>query len=160
VIVHAMENPLDCAPLPDQIRPGNKVVLMTGDRFTDGMLGRWHGFGFKFLDYLNWLGVRDEDVTLVYAPGSHPTPAWRERLGPALLQRVRAIWMPSRVATSSNRAPNPWPVPWSAAKSTCAQSRSSTPPAACWNGAKFSSSATASPPHGHRPGLCLLHEQF
>ena len=90
-IVHAMENPLDCAPLPDQIRPGNKVVLMTGDRFTDEMLGRWHGFGFKFLDYLNRLGVRDEDVTLVYAPGSHPTQVWRERLGPDLLQRVRAI---------------------------------------------------------------------
>jgi len=90
-IVDAMENPLACAPLPDQIKPRSKVVLLTGDRFTDEMLGRWHGLGFNFLDYLNRLGVRDEDVTLVYAPGSHASPAWRERLGPELLQRVRAI---------------------------------------------------------------------
>ncbi|MEZ4621877.1 MAG: lactate racemase domain-containing protein [Caldilineaceae bacterium] len=90
-IVDAMESPLGCAPLAEQIRPRSKVVLLTGDRFTDEMLGRWHGFGFHFLDYLNRLGVRDEDVTLVYAPGSHPSPAWRERLGADLLQRVRAI---------------------------------------------------------------------
>jgi nickel-dependent lactate racemase len=67
------------------------VALLTGDRFTDQMLGPWLGLGFKLLDYFNRLGVRDEDVTLVYAPGSHPSPRWQERLGPELLGRVRAI---------------------------------------------------------------------
>jgi nickel-dependent lactate racemase len=67
------------------------VALLTGDRFTDQMLGPWGGLGNKLLDYLNRLGIRDEDVTLVYAPGSHPSPHWRERLGPELLDRVRAI---------------------------------------------------------------------
>ena len=64
---------------------------MTGDRFTDQMLGEWNHLGLKLLDYLNRLGVRDDDVTLVYAPGSHPSPRWREKLGPELLDRVRAI---------------------------------------------------------------------
>ena len=80
-IVHAMENPIDCAPIQASLKPGNKVVVMTGDRFTDEMLGARGGLGFKLLDYLNGLGIKDEDVTLVYAPGSHPTPKWKERLG-------------------------------------------------------------------------------
>jgi nickel-dependent lactate racemase len=67
------------------------VVLLTGDRFTDEMLGARGGLGFKFLDYLNRLGIKDDDVTLVYAPGSHPTPHWQARLGKELLGRVRAI---------------------------------------------------------------------
>jgi hypothetical protein len=64
---------------------------LTGDRFTDQMLGEWNRFGVKLLDYFNRLGVRDEDVALVYAPGSHPSPHWREKLGPELLSRVRAV---------------------------------------------------------------------
>jgi nickel-dependent lactate racemase len=90
-IVAAMENPIGCPPIPDMLKPRNKVALMTGDRFTDQMLGSWHGLGHKLLDYLNKLGVRDEDITLVYAPGSHPSPRWREKLGRDLLRRVRAI---------------------------------------------------------------------
>ena len=90
-IVAAMENPIGTPPLAELVKPGNKVVLLTGDRFTDQMLGSRYGFGFNFLDYLNRLGIQDEDVTLVYAPGSHPTPRWREQLGKELLGRVRAI---------------------------------------------------------------------
>lgn len=90
-IVDAMENPIGCAPITDTLKPGSNVVLLTGDRFTDQMLGPHAGFGMKFLDYLNRLGVRDKDVTLVYAPGSHPSPMWQERLGKELLGRVRAI---------------------------------------------------------------------
>lgn len=90
-IVNAMENPIDCAPIQESLKAGYKVVVMTGDRFTDEMLGVRGGLGFKLLDYLNSLGIKDEDVTLVYAPGSHPTPHWKERLGKDLLSRVRAI---------------------------------------------------------------------
>lgn len=87
----ALENPIDCAPIADGLRPGNRVVVMTGDRFTDEMLGERDGLGHKLLDYLNGLGVPDRDVTFVYAPGSHPTPQWRQRLGPSLMDRVRCI---------------------------------------------------------------------
>lgn len=90
-IVAALENPIDCSPLAEMLRPGSTVALLTGDRFTDQMLGPRYGFGFKFLDYLNRLGIQDEDVTLVYAPGSHPSPQWQEKFGPTLLNRVRAI---------------------------------------------------------------------
>jgi nickel-dependent lactate racemase len=90
-IVEAMEHPIGCAPLPETLKPRSKVVVLTGDRFTDQMLGVRDRLGMSLLDYLNRLGVRDEDVTLVYAPGSHPSPRWRETLGPELLGRVRAI---------------------------------------------------------------------
>ena len=90
-IVTAMENPIGTPPLAEMLKPGSTVALLTGDRFTDQMLGDRFGFGFKFLDYLNRLGVKDEDVTLVYAPGSHPSPQWQEKFGKSLLNRVRAI---------------------------------------------------------------------
>jgi nickel-dependent lactate racemase len=90
-IVEALEHPIGCPPISETLRPGSTVAVMTGDRFTDQMLGVRDGLGMKLLDYLNRLGVRDEDVTLVYAPGSHPSPRWRETLGPELLGRVRAI---------------------------------------------------------------------
>jgi nickel-dependent lactate racemase len=90
-VVAALENPIDAAPLSESLKPGQKVVVMTGDRFTDEMIGVRGGLGFKLLDYLNRLGIRDEDVTLVYAPGSHPSPQWQQRLGKDLLSRVRAI---------------------------------------------------------------------
>lgn len=90
-IVRAMENPIGTLPISETLKPGSKVAVMTGDRFTDQMLGTGSGMGFKLLDYLNKLGIKDEDVTLVYAPGSHPSPRWKEILGSELLQRVRAI---------------------------------------------------------------------
>ena len=90
-IVAALENPIGCAPLSQMLKPGSHVALLTGDRFTDAMLGTRDGLSLKLLDYLNRLGIRDEDVTLVYAPGSHPSPAWREVLGQPLLRRIRAI---------------------------------------------------------------------
>ena len=90
-IVKALENPIDAPPIADALKPRSKVVLMTGDRFTDIILGARDGLGMKLLDYLNRLGVKDEDVTLVYAPGSHPSPTWQEKLGKELRGRVRAI---------------------------------------------------------------------
>jgi nickel-dependent lactate racemase len=87
----ALENPIGRPPLAEMLRPRSKVALLTGDRFTDELLGARGGLGHPLLDYLNGLGVRDEDVTLVYAPGSHPTPHWRERMGPSLLQRIKAV---------------------------------------------------------------------
>ena len=90
-IVNSLESPIGCDPLPEMLKPRSKVVLITGDRFTDLMLGSRDGLGLKLLDYLNHLGVRDEDVTLVYAPGSHDSPSWKEKIGPELMDRVRTI---------------------------------------------------------------------
>jgi len=38
-IVNAMESPIGCDPLPEMLKPRSKVALITGDRFTDLMLG-------------------------------------------------------------------------------------------------------------------------
>jgi nickel-dependent lactate racemase len=90
-IVEALEAPIGVPPLSEQVRPGMKVALLTGDRITDVMLGVRDGVGPRVLDHLNRLGIRDEDVTLVHAGGSHYNPDWQDRFGEALLGRVRAI---------------------------------------------------------------------
>ncbi len=90
-IVEALEAPLGVPPLSEQLRPGMTVALLTGDRITDVMLGTRDGVGLRLLDHLNRLGIRDEDVTLVHAGGSHYNPDWQARFGEALCGRVRAI---------------------------------------------------------------------
>jgi nickel-dependent lactate racemase len=70
------------------VRPGDRVALLTGDRMTDRMLGSRDGLGHVLLDYLNRAGVPDRDVTLVFAPGTHPHRNADEKLGPRLIGRV------------------------------------------------------------------------
>lgn len=84
----AMDEPIGRPALADLVRPGCKVALLTGDRMTDVMLGSRDGLGHVILDYLNRAGVRDEDVTLVFAPGTHPHRNADEKLGPRLTSRV------------------------------------------------------------------------
>ncbi|HEX5416330.1 MAG TPA: lactate racemase domain-containing protein [Chloroflexota bacterium] len=84
----AMDEPIGTPPLAEIVRPGAKVALLTGDRMTDLMLGSRDGLGHVILDYLNRAGVRDEDVTLVFAPGTHPIRNADEKLGPKLIGRV------------------------------------------------------------------------
>ena len=86
--LRAMEEPIGRPPLAEIVRPGAKVALLTGDRMTDFMLGSRDGLGHVILDYLNRAGVRDEDVTLVFACGTHPHRNADEKLGPKLINRV------------------------------------------------------------------------
>ncbi len=85
----ALENPIGCEPLSKRLKPGYKVALPVGSRVTDWMLGVRHNLGVPFLDYLNNLGIRDEDVTIVYAAGLHAMHKLEERFGPELLSRVK-----------------------------------------------------------------------
>jgi nickel-dependent lactate racemase len=84
----ALDEPIGTPPLRDLVRPGDRVALLTGDRMTDRMLGSRDGLGHVLLDYLNAAGVPDRDVTLVFAPGTHPHRNADEKLGPALIGRV------------------------------------------------------------------------
>ena len=84
----ALDEPIGTPPLRDLVKPGDKIALLTGDRMTDRMLGSRDGLGHVILDYLNDLGVPNEDVTLVFAPGTHPLRNADEKLGPALIGRV------------------------------------------------------------------------
>ena len=90
-IIRALEEPIGAAPLSEQLRPGMTVALLTGDRITDVMLGARDGVAMPLLDHLNRLGIRDEDVTLVHAGGSHYNPDWQARFGDRLLGRVNAL---------------------------------------------------------------------
>jgi hypothetical protein len=67
---------------------------------TDRMLGSRDRMGFPLLDYFNSLGIRDEDVTIVYACGMHPYSWAQERFGPELLSRVKMI---EHVATDDSQ---------------------------------------------------------
>lgn len=89
-IVEVLEHPIGCPPMSAQVKPGQKVALVTGDRITDVMLGRRDGIGVQLLDYLNRRGIRDEDVSLIHAGGAHANPDWEQRFGPSLLRRVKA----------------------------------------------------------------------
>lgn len=84
----AMDEPIGTPPLRDLVRRGDKVALLTGDRITDRMLGSRDGLGHVILDYLNAAGVPDQDVTFVFAPGTHPHRNADEKIGPALINRV------------------------------------------------------------------------
>src|SRR5262245_43516917 len=84
----AMDVPIGKAPLRELVKPGDRVALLTGDRITDRMLGSRDGLGHVILDYLNAAGVPDQDVTLVFAPGTHGHRNVDEKIGPKLIGRV------------------------------------------------------------------------
>lgn len=84
----AMDNPIGKPPLRELVKRGDRVALLTGDRITDRMLGSRDGLGHVILDYLNEAGVLDEDVTLVFAPGTHAHRNADEKIGPVLINRV------------------------------------------------------------------------
>lgn len=90
-LLAALDNPIGSAPLAQRLKPGDKVAIPVGTRVTDWMLGTRHNLGLPFMDYLNRAGVRDEDVTIVYAPGLHPTANIPERFGADLLKRAKLI---------------------------------------------------------------------
>ena len=90
-ILAALENPIAAPPLRTLAKPGVRVALLTGDRMTDRMLGARDRLALPILDHLNALGVRDEDVTIVYACGMHAHGHARERMGPEVLARARFV---------------------------------------------------------------------
>src|SRR5207244_10710980 len=84
----AMDAPIGKAPLRALVKPGDRVALLTGDRITDRMLGSRDGLGHVILDYLNAAGVRAQDVTFVFAPGTHAHRNVDEKIGARLIDRV------------------------------------------------------------------------
>ena len=90
-IVQALEAPIGAPALRALVKPGATVALLVGDRMTDRMIGSRDRLGVALLDYLGGLGVRDDDVSVVYACGMHAHAHARERLGSELLSRVRFV---------------------------------------------------------------------
>jgi nickel-dependent lactate racemase len=90
-LLEALEHPIGCDPLSTRLRPGMRVAIPVGSRVTDWMLGIRHNLGVLLLDHLNAAGIRDADVTFLYAAGLHATHGVAERFGSDLLRRVRLV---------------------------------------------------------------------
>lgn len=87
----ALLAPMDSPPLHSLVHPGQKVVIITSDITrpcpSDRLLP-------PLLEELNRVGVRDEDVTVVFGLGSHRKHTDDERLslvGKEILKRVNCI---------------------------------------------------------------------
>ena len=87
LIAKAIENPIGCPPLKDQLKSGDKVALLTAD-FLDSRFGPEGNLGSFFLDTLNSYGIPDNDIMLVHASGMHGHLAAQHKFGPDLLNRV------------------------------------------------------------------------
>jgi lactate racemase len=90
-IIRSLEAPIGALPLHELAKPGDKVAILVGDRMTDWLIGAREHLALPIFDHLNQLGVRDEDITVVYACGMHAHPQAKERMGPELLARVRFV---------------------------------------------------------------------
>jgi nickel-dependent lactate racemase len=78
----ALDNPIDSPPLREIIQPGEKVVVVSSDITRPVPTARLMPF---ILDELYAGGVKPEDITLLFALGSHRahSPAEREKLAGA-----------------------------------------------------------------------------
>ena len=87
----ALSEPIGTAVLADVVGPGDKVVITAEDHTRSAP--SWLMVP-PLLDELNVAGVKDEDITVLFACGTHRAvrPEEAERLlGPEVLKRVRVI---------------------------------------------------------------------
>lgn len=91
LITKALDNPLGSAPLHDLARPGNRIAIIVSDltrpcptrRLLPPLLGE-----------LALGGVRDEDITIVFALGGHRKQSIIEQkslVGPEINERIRCM---------------------------------------------------------------------
>ena len=89
-VMNAINNPIgQSAPLGDQVKPGQKITIITSDSFR---VTRSDQFLAPVVQTLNDTGVTDEDITFLIATGTHrgPTPEELERiLGEDLFPRFK-----------------------------------------------------------------------
>jgi len=86
-VKRAVENPIGGEKLSDLVKPGCTVAVLTIDRLpiTTSIMNP------IILDVLNEMGVKDQDITLVYAVGTHQTPANEAHLGLGVAERVKVV---------------------------------------------------------------------
>ena len=97
-IVDAIQNPIGCRRLRDQITPGQKVAIIVTDitrKIPDGLIVQ------AVLDELGSAGVADEDVKVVIATGLH-RPNTEEEIAEML-----GLEVPARVQVINHVATDP-----------------------------------------------------
>ncbi|MEW6261808.1 MAG: nickel-dependent lactate racemase [Thermodesulfobacteriota bacterium] len=88
----ALDQPLDSPPLRELVRPGQKVALVVSD-----ITRTWQNNSATLpilVEYLDQIGVRDEDLIVVIAVGNHrqnTTAEFEEICGPEVCWRVRVV---------------------------------------------------------------------
>ncbi|MDY3116065.1 MAG: nickel-dependent lactate racemase [Sutterella sp.] len=90
-VLEAIEHPIGSAPLRDRIKPGDTVAFICNDPTRVA-----NSFDFMpvFLEYLNQLGVPDENMSIVFALGTHRAMTeaeMAEAVSPEVARRVRCI---------------------------------------------------------------------
>lgn len=89
---HALENPLGSPPLSEVVRGGDQVAVVCPDLHRLWVRARvWMPL---LVGYLNRCGVRDRDITVIIANGTHAPPGHRELemiLGEGFPRRVRVV---------------------------------------------------------------------
>jgi len=90
MVVAALRSPVGMPPLSEILpRPNKRVVIISDDHTRPTPVGE---VLLPLLAELNRLGIRDEDIEVVIAPGTHRTPLeadLRKKLGPEILQRLQ-----------------------------------------------------------------------
>ena len=76
LVREALANPMDSLPLEQRIHPGDKVVIVTSDVTRPMPTSRVMP---ALMETLEAAGVRDEDVTVVFAVGSHRKQSEEEK---------------------------------------------------------------------------------
>ncbi|MGX8774723.1 MAG: lactate racemase domain-containing protein, partial [Bacillota bacterium] len=86
----ALANPIGTERLRDIVKPGEKIAVITSD--TTRPIPTWEVMPVV-LEELEAAGVADDDVTLVFALGSHRahTEDERRRLAGAAYERIRCV---------------------------------------------------------------------
>ncbi|MCK4933751.1 nickel-dependent lactate racemase [Candidatus Bathyarchaeota archaeon] len=90
-ILRALRDPIGSRPLGDIVKPGNTVAVVVDD-FTRP--SPTHLMVSQLLEELNRLGVKDEDITVIFGCGTHRAVKTEEAttlLGEEIVSRVRTI---------------------------------------------------------------------
>ncbi len=91
-ILQALENPVHSAPLHEIAKPGQKVAIVISD--ITRLWVRTDLFLPSILQVLNQKGVKDEDILLIVATGSHRDNSpeeIRKIVGKEVFQKVRVL---------------------------------------------------------------------
>lgn len=88
----ALEDPIGSRPLGDLVRSGDRITMVCPDFHRLWIRAkRWMPM---LIRYLNQAGVRDRDITVIIANGTHSAPDYlgiKETLGEELPPRIRVI---------------------------------------------------------------------
>ncbi|CAB1245195.1 Nickel-dependent lactate racemase [Clostridiaceae bacterium BL-3] len=89
-IIESIENPIGSKPLSEIVKPGEKVLLVVSD--ITRLWIKINKFLIYVVNYLNSLGIKDEDISTIIAVGTHRADTEGEKtsiVGKELYKRIK-----------------------------------------------------------------------